>query len=263
RILCTLIAPTAGHARIFGQDVIGARDAVRRAIGVVFQSPALDRQLTSRENLLHHGHLYGLRGTELSARIDSSLRAMGVQDRTDALVGTLSGGLRRRVEIAKAMLTAPRMLMLDEPSTGLDPAARIDLWQQLARLRDERGVTILIITHLLDEAERCDKVAIMDDGRIVASDAPDTLKRAVGAEVITIQADDPGRARQALRDRLGVDAVQIEGALRIERADVAALAPRVIEALSGAIRSLSIARPTLEDVYMNLTGRKFQSATEQ
>lgn len=257
RILSTLIPPSSGVARVFGHDVVRERLAVRRAIGVVFQSPSLDRQLTAAENLRHHGHLYGLHGNDLHARIDRSLRAFGVADRARELTGRLSGGLRRRVELAKGMLTEPRLLLLDEPSTGLDPSARIELWTQLRRIRDESGVTILLTTHLMDEADRCDRLAILDHGKLLSCDSPDTMKGRIGGDVITMTTDDPAATAAALRERLGIDASLVDGTLRLERERGHEFVPQLIEAVPGMILSISVGRPTLEDVFVRLTGKTF------
>ena len=258
RVLSTLIEPTSGVATILGNDVVCRRDDVRRDIGVVFQSPSLDRQLTAPENLRHHGHLYGLRGTELKQRIAESLETFGLTDRARELTGTLSGGLRRRVELAKGMLTRPKALLLDEPSTGLDPSARIELWKQLKRVRDEAGVTVLLTTHLMDEADRCDRLAILDRGRVQACDAPDALKDTIGGDVISVTSDDPERVRALLREKMNVDAAALDGVLRLERRRGHEFVPRIIEAAPGLIRSISVGRPTLEDVFVHLTGHAFR-----
>ena len=267
RILSTLIEPTSGVAEVLGLDLIKERDAVRRKIGVVFQSPSLDRQLTAEENLRHHGHLYGLRGAELKRRVHDALETFGVQDRARELTGTLSGGLRRRVELAKGMLTRPRVLLLDEPSSGLDPAARIELWRQLTRVRDDAGVTVVLATHLMDEADRCARLAILDRGRVLACDAPAALKDRIGGDVIAIATDQPDQLRALLRERLGADAQPLdERTLRLERRRGHEFVPQVIEAAPGLIHSISVGRPTLEDVFVHITGRAFRDdalATEQ
>jgi ABC-2 type transport system ATP-binding protein len=258
RILSTLIEPASGAATILGLDLIRQREEVRRNIGVVFQSPSLDKQLTAAENLRHHGHLYGLRGAELKQRILQSLEAFGVADRARELTGTLSGGLRRRVELAKGMLTRPKVLLLDEPSTGLDPSARIELWRQLKRVRDEAGVTVLLTTHLMDEADRCDRLAILDRGRVRAQGAPDALKDTIGGDVISIASDDPDAVRSLLRDKLDVNAAALDGVLRLERRRGHEFVPQLIEAAPGLIRSISVGRPTLEDVFVHVTGHAFR-----
>ena len=259
RILATLVEPTSGVAEVLGLDVVGRRDEVRRSLGVVFQSPSLDKQLTAEENLRHHGHLYGLRGAALRRRMAESLESFGVADRARELTGKLSGGLRRRVELAKGMLTNPKVLLLDEPSTGLDPTARIELWKQLDRVRDNPGVTVLLTTHLMDEADRCDRIAILDRGRVLACDAPGALKDRIGGDVITIVTDQSGEVRALLRDKLGADAQPLDDhVLRIERRRGHEFVPQVIEAAPGMINSISVGRPTVEDVFVHITGRAFR-----
>lgn len=254
-----------GCLRVFGRDPAENPAAVRPLIGVVFQRPSLDGQLTCRENLLHHGHLYGLRGPTLAEKVDTLLERFCLADRRDEPVYRLSGGLARRVEIAKAMLPSPRMLLLDEPSTGLDPGARRDLSHQLHALRDADGVTIVLTTHDMDEAEHCDRVAILSRGRLLAVDAPDALRRTVGGEVVTLEPADSTPAGldallQRLRETLGpfddsshptID----RHAIRIEVTDGPAFITRAAAALGPTLRRVSLGRPTLEDVFLHLTGR--------
>ncbi len=206
RILSTLVRPTSGSATILGLDLLRDTGSLRSRIGVVFQAPSLDKKLKVRENLTHQGHLYGLSGTALRERIDHLLLEFHLRDRTGDLVETLSGGLQRRVEIAKSLLHRPELLLLDEPSTGLDPGARIDLWQTLYRLRDQQGVTVLLTTHLMEEAERCDRVAIIDQGKIVASGTPEKLRAEIGGDVISARSQDAtllGRAHRRVVKRGG------------------------------------------------------------
>jgi len=258
RLLSTLLSPTSGGASIFGHDLVSERDAVRKLIGVVFQSPSLDKVLTAEENLRHHGHLYGLRGQSLQQKITHMLEAVNLLDRRQERVGSFSGGMRRRVELAKGMLTDPRLLILDEPSTGLDPAARIDMWAYLMRVRNERGVTVLLTTHLMDEADRCDRLAVLDQGRLLACDSPSALKDRIGGDVITMATEQPAAVRIGLRDRLNVSDDQVkelDGTIRLERPRGHEFVPQLIEALPGLIDSVSVGRPTLEDVFIDLTGR--------
>jgi ABC-2 type transport system ATP-binding protein len=258
RILATLIRPISGSATILGLSVADQQRHVRRRIGVVFQSPSIDRQLTATENLWHHGHLYGLRGAELKRRIDKSLAAFDMSDRAAELTGRLSGGLRRRVELAKGMLTDPEVLLLDEPSTGLDPVARLDLWTQLRRIRDHSGVTILLTTHLMDEADRCDLLAILDRGRLLACDTPEALKSRIGGDVITMTSRQPQETVRLLRERLDIEPTQVDSVLRLERNRGHEFVPQIIEAAPGMIDSISVGRPTLEDVFVRLTGKTFR-----
>ena len=254
RILSTLLAPTAGRARVGGHDVVRAAMKVRRQLGVVFQSPALDPQLTVAENLRCAGRLYGLRGGNLEQRLGAAAEALAVSDRLGDRVQVLSGGLQRRVEIAKCLLPHPRVLLLDEPSTGLDPAAR-DGWRAaLENLRRERGVTIVMTTHLLDEAERCDRVAILHRGRMVACDAPEVLRGAVGAEVAVLSGSDPGSLAGQVREKFGWP-VSVRGhRVRVEVRGGGEACARLVGAFAGAADTVSVGRPTLEDVFLQLTG---------
>src|SRR5882672_8865134 len=205
RILSTLVRPTSGSASILGLDLLRDTAALRSRIGVVFQAPSLDKKLRVRENLAHQGHLYGLAGSALRGRIDHLLIEFNLRDRAHDLVETLSGGLQRRVEIAKSLLHRPELLLLDEPSTGLDPGARIDLWQTLYRLRDQQDVTILLTTHLMEEAARCDRVAILDRGRIVASGTPEALRAEIGGEVVSARTKDATSLGERIATTLDVE----------------------------------------------------------
>jgi ABC-2 type transport system ATP-binding protein len=260
RILSTLIPPQKGSVQILGLDLGSQRDAIRRQLGVVFQAPSLDKQLTAEENLRHQGHLYGLAGAELERRIDEMLGRVGLSQRPREYVGNFSGGMRRRVELAKGLLHRPRLLLLDEPSTGLDPAARIDLWRYLREIRDNDGVTILVTTHLMDEAEHCNRLAIMDKGKLIACDTPAALKDQIGGDVITLTtSEDPTALRTAIRDRFSIDATPVDAALRIERDRGHEFIPQLVEAFPGQIRSISLGKPTLEDVFIHVTGHRFEN----
>ena len=259
-ILATLRRPTEGAARVGGVDIAARPHEARKLIAVVFQRPALDAQLTPTENLRHQGHLYGLAGPALRERSGELLDRFGVADRANDRVKTLSGGLRRRVELAKALLHSPRVLLLDEPTVGLDPGGRRELWRHARQLRSESGVAVLVTTHLLDEAEECDRVGILDRGRLVALDAPAALKAAIRGDVISLESAEPEGLADAIRRRLGTEATVVNGTVRIERPDGAALVPRLAEAFPGAIRSITVGKPTLEDVFVQRTGHRFREA---
>jgi ABC-2 type transport system ATP-binding protein len=259
-ILATLRRPTEGAARVVGVDVAAKPGEARRRIAVVFQRPALDAQLTPMENLRHQGHLYGLAGGSLRDRSAELLDRFGVGDRADDRVKELSGGLRRRVELAKALLHRPRVLLLDEPTVGLDPGGRRELWRHARRLRSESGVAILVTTHLLDEAEDCDRVGILDRGELVALDTPANLKSAIQGDVISLESAEPEVLAGAIRTRFGAEGTVVDGTVRIERPDGAALVPRLAEAFPGVIRSITVGKPTLEDVFVQRTGHRFQEA---
>jgi ABC-2 type transport system ATP-binding protein len=256
RILATLIPVEPGHVQMFGVDASTDRNLIRQQIGVVFQSPSLDKQLTAEENLTHQGHLYGLRGADLQERVHAALAAVGLGDRAKERTERFSGGMRRRVEVAKGLLHRPRVLLLDEPSTGLDPAARIDLWRQLRQINQQDDVTILVTTHLMDEADRCSRLAVMANGKLLASDTPAALKDRIGGDVITITSAHLPEVQAMLREKLGADAQEVEGSLRIERSRGHEFVPQLIEAAPGMIDSVSVGKPTLEDVFIRLTGHK-------
>jgi ABC-2 type transport system ATP-binding protein len=248
RILSTSLPVTSGSARVAGVDV---RDpAVRRKIGVVFQSPSLDKKLTVRENLLHHGHLYGLSGRGLSGGIDEVLGRFRLGDRAGELVEKLSGGMQRRVEVAKAVLPRPEVLLLDEPSTGLDPGARRDLWDVLRGLP---GVTVLLTTHLLEEAERCDRLAILHKGRLVAIGTPQELRAEIGGDVVTVRARDPGGLSEAMKARFGGAPEVSDGTVRLSRDRGHEFVSALVEAFGAQIESVTVAKPSLEDVFHSKT----------
>jgi ABC-2 type transport system ATP-binding protein len=262
RILATLLRPDAGRASLLGHDVVRDARAVRESIGVVFQSPALDRKLTVRENLEVQGRLYGLGGARLREAIDEMLRRVRLLDRARDRVETLSGGLMRRAEIAKGLLHRPRVLLLDEPSTGLDPGARSDLWEHLSDLRARDGVTILLTTHLMEEAERCDRLGILSQGRLVATGTPRQLKSEIGGDVIAVVTPDPGALREEIERRFGGPATVVDGTVRLERPRGHELIPRLVEAFPDRIDSVTIGRPTLLDVFIHKTGHRFWGEEE-
>jgi ABC-2 type transport system ATP-binding protein len=257
RILSTLLKPTSGSVRMFGTDLVQHPEEVRRSIGVVFQHPSLDIKLTARENLLHQGHLYGLRGNQLSQRINATLSQVGIIDRGNDLVENLSGGMQRRVELAKSLLHSPPLLLLDEPSTGLDPGARRDFSSYLETLRTTTGVTALLTTHILDEAERCDRLAILDQGNLVALGTPDELKREIGSDIITITCKDPTTLCDLIRKRFTGTPQLINQTIRFERQNGHEFIPQLVEAFPGQIDTITLSKPTLEDVFIKKTGHTF------
>ncbi|NQU10860.1 ABC transporter ATP-binding protein [bacterium] len=258
RILSTLLPPVTGQVRLMGWPVVAARDAIRRRLGVVFQAPSLDRELTVRENLLHQGHLYGLHGAALAARIAELLERFGLADRACDRVKTLSGGLRRRVELAKSLLHRPELLLLDEPSTGLDPRARRELADYLVSLRDQDGVTALLTTHLMDEADRCDRVAILDGGRLVAVDTPAALKQQIGGDIVIIETAQPEALAADIKAKFGIESQVLDGTVRCERERGHAFIAQVAEVFPGRSTGFSVHQPTLEDVFVRLTGHRLE-----
>ncbi len=255
RILSTLLRPASGDAWVFGFSVRSHPADVRRRLGVVFQSPALDTKLTVMENLKHHGHLHGLLGKRLRSRCETTLEALRIADRAGDRVESLSGGLRRRAELAKALVHRPDVLLLDEPSTGLDPTARREFFDHLEQLRRQSGLTVLMTTHDMREAERCDRVGILNEGCLVAIDSPARLKTRIGGEVIVIRCDDPESLRHQVRERFGGEPVLVDGSLRLEVTAGHQRIDHIVEAFPEAIRSVTWGLPTLEDVFVHLTGR--------
>jgi ABC-2 type transport system ATP-binding protein len=254
RILATLQRPSGGSARLLGFDVVAEAARVRACLGVVFQNASVDVHLTVAENLRHHGALFGLRGGELADRMERLLTRFGLESRRHDLVGRLSGGLARRVELAKGLLPAPAVLLLDEPSAGLDPAARRDLLDQLVSLRDDDGTTILVTTHHMDEAERCDRLALLDQGRLIAVDRPDRLKARVGGDVVTIRSGDLDGLDASLRTAFGVEPRRVDGTLRLEHERGHELLQAVVDRFPGSVQSITFGKPTLEDAFILLTG---------
>lgn len=256
RILSTLLPPSGGAATVCGHDVAHDAPAVRACLGVVFQSPSLDPQLTVAENLRYGGNLYGLRGADLEARLRETAAALKVDDRLSDRVKTLSGGLQRRVEIAKSLLPCPKVLLLDEPSTGLDPVARVDLWSILEQLRARFGMTVVLTTHLMDEASRCDRAAILHRGKLMACDSPEALCATIGCDVLTLAGRNADRLAEMLQAKFGWSASVQDGAVRVEIPRAHEQVARIVEAFPGEILSVTAGRPTLEDVFVRLTGER-------
>jgi ABC-2 type transport system ATP-binding protein len=261
-MLCTLAKPTGGSARVAGHDVMRERDDVRRHIGLVFQDPTLDGYLTAEQNLRLHAELYGVDSALVPGRMRQVLEMVGLWERRDATVMTFSGGMRRRLEIARGFLHSPRVLFLDEPTIGLDPQTRSSIWRYIAQLQEREEITIFMTTHYMDEAEFCDRIAIMDQGEIVVLDTPEALKAQVGADRVRIQTDDDDAAIAALGDRFGVEATISEGAVTFFVPSGEEFVPRLFAELGVAIRSVSVSRPTLDDVFMSHTGTTIRDAEE-
>ena len=250
RILSTLMPPSEGRAHVFGLDTARESGAVRRRIGTVFQEEALDEALTVRENLRFQGALYGLHGAERRERTEELLRRLDVADRATDPVGDLSGGLRRRVDLARGLLHRPDLLLLDEPTSGLDPAARRTFWSAVQQLRSDEGTTLLLATHLMDEAERCDRVGILSDGALVADGRPSTLKADLGDETLWLEAEAPTALRDRIEAQFGVPTRIVGATVQVAPSDPPTFLSSLYEALSDHIRSATIRTPTLEDVFM-------------
>ena len=255
RILATLLPVHEGEARVFGHDLRSRSSDLLRRLGVVFQSAALDRKLTIQENLQYGGRMFGLGGATLRARIGTLLEATGLTDRAGERVDNLSGGLRRRAEIAKGLLHEPDLLLLDEPSTGLDPGARRELWNFVRGLD---GVTVLFTTHLMEEADAADRLTLMHEGRVVAEGTPDELSSRLGGDVVDVEPNGTAaELTEALRQRLDIDALVVDDQVRIEKVDGAEVATRLLREMGEQVRSLRVGRPSLEDVFLHETGARF------
>ncbi len=261
-MLCTLMKPSAGHATVAGHDVVSERDDVRRNIGLVFQDPTLDNYLTAVQNLRLHAELYGLQRDVVAPRMQQVLEMVGLWERRASPVGTYSGGMRRRLEIARGMMHSPRVLFLDEPTIGLDPQTRRSIWTYIAELKEREEITIFMTTHYMDEAEWCDRIAIMDHGEIVALDPPDRLKQGVGKDRVTIQTNDDQAAIAALKERFEIDAVMAEGRVTFGVPGGEEFVPRLFAELGVPIEGVSVSRPTLDDVFMSFTGTTIRDAEE-
>lgn len=262
RILSTLMIPGGGRALIMGYDAAKNPNALRRQIGVVFQAQSIDPKLSAYENLRHQGHLYGLHGSALKTRIDEMLGRVALADRANDRAETFSGGMQRRLELAKGLLHHPSVLLLDEPTTGLDPGARRDLWQYLRILRDQEHVSILVTTHLMEEAERCDRLAILNEGKLVALGTPADLRHEIGGDVIVLDTQHPEALARKIESRFTVTAQVVSGKVRIERENGHRFITDVVEAFPGEIDAVSVSKPTLEDVFIHRTGHRFWTEAE-
>jgi ABC-2 type transport system ATP-binding protein len=257
KLLSTLVPLQSGSVRILGYDLAADSAALRRKIGVVFQHPSVDGLLTVSENLAHHGRLYGMNGAYLRARCAGMIAHLGLEERAGDLVQTLSGGLKRRVELAKALLHQPDLLIFDEPSTGLDPSARREFLNHLVALRERGNTTVVLTTHHMEEAERCDRIGVLHQGRLVAIAPPLTLKSQVGGDVVTINTANPTALRDKIQQRMRVTATIVDGTLRLERPGGHEFVRDVVDAFGDEIESVSFGKPTLEDVFVHLTGHRF------
>jgi ABC-2 type transport system ATP-binding protein len=259
-MLCTLVTPTGGSATVAGHDVVARRHQVRRNIGLVFQDTTLDSYLTAERNLQFHAELYGVPKSVVDDRIRQVLDMVGLWERRGSLVRTFSGGMQRRLEIARGLLHSPRVLFLDEPTVGLDPQTRSSIWDYINDLKRREDITIFLTTHYMDEAEHCDRIAIIDNGRIVVLDSPDVLKANVGKDRVQLHTADDSAAIQALEQRFGIDAAIHEGAVTFAVPGGEQFVPRLFAELGVPIRSVSVARPSLDDVFMSYTGTTIRDA---
>jgi ABC-2 type transport system ATP-binding protein len=259
RVLSTLIPPQRGEIYVLGLDLRREQAAIRARLGVVFQAPSVDRKLTVWENIMHHGRLYGLGGRRLGTRAEEMLARMGLSERRRDLVETLSGGLRRRVELAQGMLHRPQLFLLDEPSTGLDPGARSDVWRYLQQERAENGVTVVLTTHLLEEAERADRIGILHRGELAALDTPGNLQASVGGDAITIRSKDAAGLGDAIAEKFHIEPMVVENTVRLELPRGHEWIARLVEAFPDGVDAITLGKPTLEDVFIHVTGHQFWS----
>ena len=259
-MLCTLVRPTSGRALVAGHDVVRERDDVRRNIGLVFQDTTLDGYLTAEQNLRLHAELYGVPRELVRPRMRQVLEMVGLWERRDGLVNTFSGGMKRRLEIGRGLLHSPRVLFLDEPTVGLDPQTRSSIWAYIRELKRQEDITIFLTTHYMDEAENCDRIAIMDHGQIIVLDTPEALKASVGTDRVQIHTEDDEAAIAALRERFGIEATIAEGAVTFGVASGEEFVPRLFAELGVPIRAVSVSRPSLDDVFMSYTGTTIRDA---
>lgn len=260
-VLCTLLRPDSGFARLAGYDVVEQPALVRAAIGLVFQDPSLDERLSAIENLIFHALVYSVPKAERQDRIRHVLEMVELWPRRNDVVRTFSGGMKRRLEIARGLLHHPRVLFLDEPTLGLDPQTRNRLWEYIRELREKQNITIFLTTHYMDEAENCDHIAVIDHGKIIAMDTPDNLKALVGGDVVSLVAEDNQIAAREIASKFDVEPLEQDFRLVMEVPDGEAFLPRLIKAVDVPIKSISVRRPTLDDVFLKLTGRTMRDET--
>jgi ABC-2 type transport system ATP-binding protein len=267
KMLATLLRPTSGRAALAGYDVVARPGDVRRSMGIVFQDPSLDNRLTAEQNLRFHAMLYGVPPAEVEPRLAAVLEMVELGARRRALVATYSGGMKRRLEIARGLLHKPRVLFLDEPTLGLDLQTRNRIWEYVVDLRRREGVTVFMTTHYIEESEHCDRIAIIDGGRIVALDTPDALRRQVGGDVITITSTDAAALAREIEARFGAGARAADGRVVVELERGAEFVPRVAAAFPSLVTAVAVKQPTLDDVFLKLTGHAIRdesaSATDQ
>lgn len=260
KMLCTLTAPSAGQATVAGYDIVRQKGDVRRNIGLVFQDTTLDTYLSAEQNLRFHGELYAMPRDTMDARLQKVMEMVNLWDRRKGKVLTFSGGMKRRLEIARGLMHSPRVLFLDEPTVGLDPQTRSSIWEYINQLRQQENITIFLTTHYMDEAENCDRIAIVDGGKIVALDTPKALKASVGVDRVRLTTDDDVTAIALLNERFGLDASMHEGEVTFGVPDGEHFVPRLFAEADIPIRSVSVSRPTLDDVFLSFTGRTIRDA---
>ena len=259
-MLCTLVRPTSGSAILNGYDVITDKNAVRRSIGLVFQETTLDDHLTAEQNIMFHALAYGVSKKSRIQKTEELLVLLGLWDRRKDKITTYSGGMKRRLEIARGLVHLPKILFLDEPTLGLDPQTRNNIWEYILKLRDEQGLTIFLTTHYMDEAEHSDRIAVIDDGRIVATDSPQSLKSQIQGDLVVIKSAQLEPISAKLRDAFSLTPKIMDEAVTVQVPDGETFIPRFLRAYEGDIHSIGLSRPTLEDVFLNLTGRHIRES---
>ncbi len=260
-ILCTLLRPTSGKASVNGFDAVREQSKVRESIGLVFQDPSLDIQLTAIENLKFHAWIYNVPASVREERMEKMLKVVELWDRRNDIVKTFSGGMKRRLELARGLLHHPRVLFLDEPTLGLDPQTRNRLWEFILDLRQKEGITLFLTTHYMDEAENTDRIAIIDHGKIVALDTPDDLKRMVGGDIISLKTSDDQKAADEIRLRYGIETKSEDGGLSFQVQNGESFIPELFREFSTNILSIDLRRPTLDDVFLKQTGHELRDET--
>ena len=261
KILCTLLWPSRGQAWISGFDVFKAPTEVRRSIGIIFQDPSLDDRLTAYENLKFHAIIYKVLKNEISSRIDQMLEMVELKDRSNSLVRNFSGGMKRRLEIARGLLHSPKVLFLDEPTLGLDPQTRSRIWEYLHILRRTKNITFFLTTHYMDEAENCDRIAVIDFGKIIALDTPDNLKRMVKGDIVTVRTQNDILAQKELSEKYRLVVQRDSSGLHFEMNNGEEFVPQLVKNAEVPITAVSVRRPTLDDVFLKLTGREIRTET--
>jgi ABC-2 type transport system ATP-binding protein len=260
-ILCTLLAPTSGRAFLNGHDCYEESSEVRKSIGIVFQDSSLDKDLTARENLLFHAYLYKVEKSERKKRVDEALRFVDLYDRADNLIKTFSGGMKRRLEVARGLIHRPKVLFLDEPTLGLDPQSRANLWEFITELPRKHDVTIFMTTHYMEEAEVCDKIAIIDRGKIIATGTPQELKKIIGGDVIYLKTDDNAAAMEEMKKAFDVEIAEKDGEIFMSTVRGDVCIPEIIRLVGERVLSVRMQRPTLNDVFLKLTGKEIRAET--
>ncbi len=259
-ILCTLLAPTSGIATISGHDCTKRSSEVRKSIGIVFQDTTLDRDLTAYENLLFHAYLYDIKKSEMKERINDALHFVDLYDRQKDLVKVFSGGMKRRLEVARGLIHRPKVLFLDEPTLGLDPQTRSSLWEFIVELPQKHNMTVFMTTHYMEEAEVCDKIAIIDNGKIIALDSPDELKKTIGGDVIYITTSDNKKAKIEIEELLHTSVSEKNGELYLTTLEGDSCIPRIIRKIGEKVLSVRLQRPTLNDVFLKMTGKAIRES---